>query len=85
MLCLFLVSCFPSSSRLSYVVVLASGALAPISFLYYGSLLDELNKAVTDDENVKRILLSYTLILFLSAVFSFFERYLLGFFAGEGY
>ena len=85
MLCSFLASFVPSSSRLLCVVAFASGALAPISFLYYGSLLDELNKAVTDDENVKRILLSYTLILFLSAVFSFFERYLLGFFAGECY
>ena len=85
MLCSFLASFVPSSSRLLCVVAFASGALAPISFLYYGSLLDELNKAVTDDENVKRILLSYTLILFLSAVFSFFERYLLGFFAGGCY
>ena len=45
-------------------------------------LFEELNKEELDYENVKWILFYYSLILFLSAVFAFFERYFLGTFAG---
>ena len=44
--------------------------------------MEELNKEELDYENVKWILFYYSLILFLSAVFAFFERYFLGTFAG---
>ena len=45
-------------------------------------LFEELNKEELDYENVMWILFYYSLILFLSAVFAFFERYFLGTFAG---
>ena len=45
-------------------------------------MLDEMNREYVDSDNMKRIFFAYSLILLLSAVFSFFERYLLGFFAG---
>ena len=56
--------------------------MSPLSCLYYGYFLEELNKEELDYENVKWILFYYSLILFLSAVFAFFERYFLGTFAG---
>ena len=56
--------------------------MTPLSQLYYGAMLDEMNREYVDSDNMKRIFFAYSLILLLSAVFSFFERYLLGFFAG---
>ena len=56
--------------------------LSPLSYLYYGYFLDELNKEELNLENVKWILFYYSLLLLLSAVFAFFERYFLGSFAG---
>ena len=56
-----------------------------MSQLYYGAMLDEMNREYVDSDHMKRIFFAYSLILLLSAVFSFFERYLLGFFAGECY
>ena len=44
--------------------------------------MDELNKEELNLENVKWILFYYSLLLLLSAVFAFFERYFLGSFAG---
>ena len=46
-------------------------------------MLDEMNREYVDSDNMKRIFFAYSLILLLSAVFSFFERYLLGYFAGR--
>ena len=54
-----------------------------MSQLYYGAILDEMNREYVDSDHMKRIFFAYSLILLLSAVFSFFERYLLGFFAGR--
>lgn len=59
--------------------------MTPLSQLYYGAMLDEMNREYVDSDHMKRIFFAYSLILLLSAVFSFFERYLLGFFAGECY
>ena len=73
--------CGAFSHRCPLVAIL-SGVLSPLSCLYYGYFLEELNKEELDYENVKWILFYYSLILFLSAVFAFFERYFLGTFAG---
>lgn len=59
--------------------------MTPLSQLYYGAMLDEMNREYVDSDNMKRIFFAYSLILLLSAVFSFFERYLLGYFAGRCY
>ena len=59
--------------------------MTPLSQLYYGAMLDEMNREYVDSDHMKRIFFAYSLILLLSAVFSFFERYLLGFFAGGCY
>ena len=57
--------------------------MTPLSQLYYGAMLDEMNREYVDSDNMKRIFFAYSLILLLSAVFSFFESYLLGYFAGR--
>ena len=54
-----------------------------MSQLFYGSMLDEINREEIDDSSVKLVFFAYSLVLLLSAVFSFFERYLLGYFAGK--
>lgn len=60
-----------------------AGALNPLSQLFYGSMLDEINREEIDDGSVKLVFFAYSLVLLLSTVFSFFERYLLGYFAGK--
>ena len=59
-----------------------SGALNPLAQLYYGAMLDEMNREYVDYDNVKLVFVAYSLVLLLSAMFSFFERYLLSYFAG---
>lgn len=66
-------------------MVVVAGAMTPLSQLYYGAMLDEMNREYVDSESMKRIFFACSLILLLSAIFSFFERYFLGYFAGECY
>ena len=56
--------------------------LTPVSNIYSGQLLDELNKEDLQYTNVKWILFWYSFFLFLSSVFLFLEKYLLNYFAG---
>ena len=65
------------------IVAILSGVLTPLSLIFYGELLDELN-VQDSDYNRSRILLgTIVLFLFFAAVFAFCERSCLGYFAGN--
>ena len=59
-----------------------SGMLTPISYIYSGQLLDELNRTALNYDDVEWTLFWYSFFLFLSSLFLFFEKYLLHYFAG---
>ena len=56
--------------------------LTPVSYIFSGKLLDELNREELSLHNVTWVMFWYSFFLFLSSVCLFFEKYFLHFFAG---
>ena len=67
------------------VVSIISGILTPLSYMFYGPLLDETNSYEIDFARIKFFLLGVGLCLFGASIFAFFERLCLGYFAGIRY
>ena len=64
------------------LVALVSGILTPISFIFYGPILDELNSQDVDYPQLRILLFQSIIVMLVAAIFSFFERACLGCFAG---
>lgn len=68
---------------LLFIVAILSGVLTPLSLIFYGELLDELNVQDSDYGRSRILLGTIVLFLFFAAVFAFCERSCLGYFAGK--
>lgn len=60
-----------------------SGVTSTLSFLYFGLVLDDLNMVEVDVDSIMRVLIWYGVIVVVSSVLCYFERLLLGYFAGN--
>ena len=67
----------------SIIGSILSGVTSTLSFLYFGLVLDDLNMVEVDVDSIMRVLIWYGVIILASSVFCYFERLLLGYFAGN--
>lgn len=67
------------------IVAVLSGILSPLSFTFYGTILDEVNSQEIDPNRLKILLLDIALFLLAASIFAFLERLCLGYFAGISY
>ena len=67
----------------SFLVAIISGILGPFSYTYYGDLLNALIQTPLNASTVAFVLSMFTLFMGLSAIFAFFERLCLSYFAGN--
>ena len=67
---------------LGFLFAVLSGILSPLSFTFYGTILDEVNSQEIDPNRLKILLLDIALFLLAASIFAFLERLCLGYFAG---
>ena len=63
-------------------MAVASGIVYPISYTYYGELMNALIMVPLEASNIVRVISMFILFIAISAVLAFFERYCLSVFAG---
>ena len=67
---------------LLFQVAVASGIMYPLSFTYYGELMNTLIMVPLEASSVARVISMFILFIAISAVLAFLERYCLSVFAG---
>ena len=70
---------------LGFLFAVVSGTLSPLSFIFYGTILDEVNSQEIDANRLRIFLLDIALFLLAASMFAFLERLCLGYFAGVSY
>ena len=64
---------------------MASGIVYPLSYTYYGELMNAIIIVPLETSHVVRVISMFILFIAISAVLAFFERYCLSVFAGMDY
>lgn len=57
----------------------------PLSFVFYGKLVDVMNMEEMESSMLKSVLFWFSFMLFLSSLFIYLERLCLSYFAGIAY
>ena len=75
----------PLTHSILIIVATIAGVLTPLSFTFYGTMIDEANSQEIDYDKLKILLLDIALFLLAASIFAFLERLCLGYFAGICY
>ena len=73
----------PFTHSILIIVAAIAGVLTPLSFTFYGTMIDEANSQDIDYDKLKILLLEIALLLLAASIFAFLERLCLGYFAGS--
>ena len=73
----------PFTHSILIIVAAIAGVLTPLSFTFYGTMIDEANSQDIDYDKLKILLLEIALFLLAASIFAFLERLCLGYFAGS--
>ena len=73
----------PFTHSFLIIVAVIAGVLTPLSFTFYGTMIDEANSQDIDYDKLKILLLEIALFILDATIFAFLERLSLGYFAGS--
>lgn len=67
---------------LGFLFAIVGGVLNPISYTFYGNLMNELTQSSFKTRNILHVILMFTLFMGSSSVCAFIERWCLAYYAG---